>query len=157
MNNYEKVASGVGIAFLTPKLISAIVMFLLGLSMILVAVFSSFHYFTYIETTATIVDQKYDEEFERYIPIFEYDVNGKTVRYDGIPYSEDEIVIGEEVEIAYNPKNPGQFDIGSKSSTWGLFLAGILLVALPGSFIISVIRAVKNYKNMLVNKELSHE
>ena len=83
---------------------------------------------TYIETTAVVVGARQEEHSEIYYPIYEFEVDGKKVQAEGLPAYSDEIEIGSEQTINYNPKNYKQFDEGSKSGGLLLFIFGIVIL-----------------------------
>lgn len=134
MNNEKKINNiAVGAVSIISifKIISLIITFLIGLFIIFVTTISVIHSITYIETKAVIVDVQYNSKTNSFIPIYEYDYKGKKVQAKGIPLSNrNQIIIGSEQIIQYDPDNYKLFDIGSKKESIIIFLIGSVLLIL---------------------------
>ena len=136
-------ASGAGIVYY-------VIISLIGLFALFIGVFSAIHCLTYVETTATIVDAKYDSSMECYVPIYEFKYNDEIVRADGIGTSnknKDDIIIGSEEIINYNTKNYKQFDVGSKEDTLIIMIISIIILIISISYICKNIKLIKSIKN----------
>lgn len=147
MNNEElakKVSIGVGAAIITPQIIKLTIVFLIGILITMVNLISAVHMMTYKETTATIVDVKYDKEEDVYKPVYEYNYNGQIVKVDGFPTTKrNDIKVGVTENISYNPKNYKQFDVGSNKSAVLFLVLGLVFIIIPG---INLYRLYKAYK-----------
>ena len=130
---------------LIPQLFGAVVVFLVGLFILIINLMTLSHDIFYIETTARIVDTSYDSNRNCHIPIYEYNFNGEKVTVDGVDCSSDsdDINIGEEITISYNPKNYHKFDIGSKKDSLMSWLFSILCLLISGSILYKFIKTVK--------------
>ena len=71
-----------------------------------------------------------------YTPIYEFVVNGNTIRKNGGIYSHNkrEFNVGDTVEVKYNPDKPEEFLVngksGGKSFGIALMLFGLVIVAI---------------------------
>lgn len=119
---------------------------LLGLFSFLVSFLSFIHDRTYIETTAVVVDIREDDSLDFYYPILEYSVNGKKIRGEGFPVSDkNEITIGSEKIINYNPEKPKVFDEGSKKDGTLLFILSIVTLSFSIYGLVEIIKLFKVY------------
>ena len=140
---------------LIPKIIISFIILLIGLFIFVTSVFSYINSKDFIETTAVVVDVRYDLEKELYYPIYEYDYNGKMVQADGFPsVSRNDIVIGNKSVISYNPNNYKQFDIGSGNESLITFLIGTFMLFVSGKFLILNFKFIKEYIKGLHNDSL---
>ncbi len=142
-----KISSGAVLSLFIPQLICSIIGFLIGLFMFIINLLFTISCLTYVETTATIVDIYYDRELESYIPVYEYDFNGETVRANGTSILDrGNIKIGDEEIINYNPKNYKQFNEGSRKNlllSWAI-CAFILFCSIE--FLYIFIKTLKKFK-----------
>lgn len=139
-------------ASLIPHLVTSIPVFLLGLFMLFINIMSLIHNMTYIETTAKVVDTRYDSDSNCYVPIYEYTFNNEKVTADGIEcYDSSETVIGSEKTINYNPKNYRQFDIGSRKESWILWLICGFCLFVSGSALYKFIKLIRGLR--VINSE----
>ena len=97
---------------------------------------------TFIETTSTVVDYKYNDDGLQAI-IVEYVVDGQTYQKISNSYSNMPKSIGTEVSVKYNPNNPKDAIWTSDSSNIILPIFGAVFT-LVGVFV--VISSVKNGK-----------
>ena len=96
-------------------------------------------------TSAVIVEiEKEDDESARegtkkkysYTPIYEFTVNGTTVRKSGGIYSHNKkkFRVGDTASVKYNPENPEEFLVNGKSGDKGfgiaLLLFGLVIIAI---------------------------
>lgn len=71
-----------------------------------------------------------------YTPIYEFVVNGNTIRKNGGIYSHNkrEFNVGDTVEVKYNPDKPEEFLVNGKSGGKGfgiaLLLFGLVIIAI---------------------------
>lgn len=71
-----------------------------------------------------------------YTPIYEFVVNGNTIRKNGGVYSHNkrEFNVGDTVEVKYNPDKPEEFLVNGKSGGKGfgiaLLLFGLVIIAI---------------------------
>ena len=133
-----------------PRMITTLILTLIGLFIFLVAFIAAIDDITYIETTAVVVDVRYNENSETYYPIYEYEFNGQTVRAEGFPtLDREDIIIGSEKTINYNPKNYKKFNEGSRQGGTFLLVFSILILACTIPEFIIFIRMLKLFR---VNK-----
>ena len=76
----DRVSAGTGVVMGVSMLKFFIPLFLVTLIFSTLTLLLSVHSITYVETTATIVDIKYNEEDDEYYPVYEFEVNGEKVR-----------------------------------------------------------------------------
>ena len=151
-NNMNRVVSGGILAISIPQIISSILGVLFGAFFLLVVIISLFH-LSYIETEATIVEVKYEEEEKEYVPVYEFQYKGRTVKVDGVGWSDKkEHTVGDKQTIRYNPKNYKQFDEGSSEETWFIFIFGLIMFSISLTFLIKmgmVFKAFVKNENVL--------
>lgn len=123
-----------------PLAIFSIFFILLGLFWLIIIISSTIHNFTYIETTATVVDAKQEDHSSIYYPIYEFEVDGKTVQAEGFSSNIEDIEIGSKHTISYNPKNYKQFDEGKKGNSILFFFIGIIPII---GFLTASIKSIK--------------
>ena len=76
----------------------------------------------------------------RITPVFEYTVNGKTFEFEDSSTNADAYVIGDKVNLFYNPKLPGEHKKDTFMSLWFLpvFFSGFgFVLILTGVILIS--------------------
>lgn len=142
----ENIGKGLYIAASTKQLISAIVFIFIGICMVIVSSISSIYDMKYVETTATVVDVRYDRETKNYYPIYEYNYNGKTVRVESHFGSNEAIVIGSQQIINYDPNDYEHYNVGSRKTSMMLFVTGIILTVVAIFPIRNYVRLVKYIK-----------
>ncbi len=135
---------------LIPKFILSTILLIISLFILLVVGISEYHIQNknYIYTYAKIVDVKYVDG--NYIHIYEFDTDNGTIQGEGFPASsKDEHIIGTTEEIAYNPKNPQQFDIGGQSDSNSNIIIGLIALIISIICIRSMIRIYKGASNYI--------
>lgn len=129
----------------SPMVVGAIIMFLIGAFMLVGTIASSIRERKFVEVTSTIVDIKYDEEDDMYLPTYEFKVDDETVQVEGsFPVDIRKDKIGDSVQLVYNPDNYKDFDVGSKSFNFPFLLISLLLMGLTGPFIYGYFKQLKS-------------
>lgn len=136
------------------EFIKYFLLFLFGLFIFLVSFISFIRDRSFIETTAVVVDIREDDSSDFYYPILEYSVKGKKIKGEGFPVSDkNEITIGSEKIINYNPKKPNVFDEGSKKDG---VLSLILSIVTLSFAIFGLVGIIKLFKEYVLNKNKSN-
>ena len=152
MKNNEtvtKVVNGTRFAVKIPALITYFLVALIGLIMFLVAITYCIQDLNYIKTTAVVVDVKYDEDINKYHAVYEFDFDGRKVQVEGNShYEEDEIKIGSERVITYDPTNYERIDDGAGGIMMLIFSIIVLMITIPAIilFIKNLIGYFKSFK-----------
>lgn len=153
-NIISNVSKGTIFLILIPKIIVLFIVFLIGLFIFGTSIFSYINSKDYIETTAVIVNVRYDSGKDLYYPIYQYDYNGTMVQADGFPStSSNDIVIGSEDVISYNPDNYKQFDIGSSNGSLIIFLIGTFMLVVSCKYLLLYFKSLKEYVKGLHNDD----
>lgn len=129
-----------------PKILVGIVFLLIGLFILGINVLFFVTSKDYVKTIATVADKKnIDGEMTN---ILKYEANGKVYMEEDI-LSSDLFDVGEEVNIAYNPDNPKQYNIGDTNDTGMGLIMSLLSIIFGILALVSGVKDIKNKKSLI--------
>lgn len=145
MSVYEKR----GIAGNLPKVIIGLFVSIIGISLLLITIIGFvLGNAQYMETSATIVNQKLEEN-KKWRTYLKYQVNNQEYYNEILLLAEENI--GSEITIYYNSNNPNRITITNENANFIFLVVGFIFIIIGISELKQGIKNIKNKRGPLVS------